>query len=129
MLSFTGDSATSNDTQTTTLSTNPNNSFAAANRVRCFNHVLNLSAKSLLRPFQKTLKRDGTEVTYSLDDFEEPDLEDDDDNLGEEVDILVQMTVEERELALEQMKAMREPISKVSFPSPDEIVLILASTS
>jgi hypothetical protein len=100
--------------------------------------VLNLSAKSLLRPFQKTLKRDGTEVTYSLDDFEEPDLEDetavvedgdDDDNLGEEVDILVQMTVEERELALEQMKAVRETISKVSFPSPDEIVLILASAS
>jgi hypothetical protein len=119
-LSFAGDSATSNDTQTTALSTNPNNSFAAANRVRCFNHVLNISAKSLLRPFQKTVRRDGSEVMYSLADFEAPELEDEDregeeeDDEGDEINIFVEMSEEEQQLALQQMAAVRETISKVS---------------
>ncbi|KAK7017583.1 ribonuclease H-like domain-containing protein, partial [Favolaschia claudopus] len=120
-LSFTGDNATSNDTQTTTLSDNPNNSFVAPNRVRCFNHTLNLSARSLLRPFQKTVRRDGTEVSYSLADFEVPELEDEEldgegetaDDSDDEEDILVTMSEEERELALGQMEAVREVISKL----------------
>ncbi|KAJ7052448.1 hypothetical protein C8F01DRAFT_920335, partial [Mycena amicta] len=43
ILAWTGDNATSNDTQNTTLGDNPNNSFDADNCVRCFNHILNLA--------------------------------------------------------------------------------------
>lgn len=80
----------------------------------------------MLRPFQKTLRRDGTEVAYSLSDFEVPELDDDDGELDanadddgdgegsdEDVDILAEMSEEERELALGQMQAVKETISKV----------------
>ncbi|KAJ7786902.1 hypothetical protein B0H14DRAFT_2218220, partial [Mycena olivaceomarginata] len=43
ILAWTGDNATSNDTQNTALSDNPNNSFDSVNRVRCFAHTLNLA--------------------------------------------------------------------------------------
>ncbi|KAF8135962.1 hypothetical protein K438DRAFT_1461803, partial [Mycena galopus ATCC 62051] len=42
MLAWTGDNATSNDTQNTTLDASPNNNFESENRVRCFAHSLNL---------------------------------------------------------------------------------------
>ncbi|KDQ52103.1 hypothetical protein JAAARDRAFT_84792, partial [Jaapia argillacea MUCL 33604] len=41
ILSFTADNTTSNDKQTTKLDW-LSNSFKAANRVRCFNHTVNL---------------------------------------------------------------------------------------
>ncbi|TFK48642.1 hypothetical protein OE88DRAFT_1613908, partial [Heliocybe sulcata] len=41
ILSFNGDNATSNDTQTDALH-RAKNSFHKANRVRCFNHTINL---------------------------------------------------------------------------------------
>ncbi|KAJ7923913.1 hypothetical protein B0H13DRAFT_1566850, partial [Mycena leptocephala] len=43
ILAVTGDNATSNDTQVVSLSENPNNAFERVNRVRCFNHTINLS--------------------------------------------------------------------------------------
>ncbi|KAJ7577822.1 hypothetical protein C8J56DRAFT_798148, partial [Mycena floridula] len=79
ILAFTADNATSNDKQTETLA-NLNNSFTAPNRVRCFNHTLNLSVKSLLRPFQRPVRHDGTEIIPDIDDFEMPDLEELDEN-------------------------------------------------
>ena len=50
ILTFNGDNATSNDKQTTHLHALPN-SFDQVNRVRCFNHTIQLSAKKLLEPF------------------------------------------------------------------------------
>ncbi|KAG1866361.1 hypothetical protein C8R48DRAFT_600350, partial [Suillus tomentosus] len=47
ILAFNGDNATSNDTQTTTLNQLPN-LFAKENHACCFNHTLQLSAKTLL---------------------------------------------------------------------------------
>ncbi|KAG1876087.1 hypothetical protein C8R48DRAFT_591520, partial [Suillus tomentosus] len=46
-LTFNGDNATSNDMQTTKLGQLPN-SFAKENCACCFNHTLQLSAKTLL---------------------------------------------------------------------------------
>ncbi|KAJ7587041.1 hypothetical protein C8J56DRAFT_724119, partial [Mycena floridula] len=43
ILSFTADNATSNDTQTMYLSDNVDNIFDSVNRIRCFNHTLNLA--------------------------------------------------------------------------------------
>ena len=44
------DNASSNDTQMAAL-TLMDNGFEEANRARCFNHTLQLSAKTLLKPF------------------------------------------------------------------------------
>ncbi|KAJ7366042.1 hypothetical protein DFH08DRAFT_620356, partial [Mycena albidolilacea] len=41
--SLTGDNATSNDTQNTALCRSSENDFDAFNRVRCFNHTINLA--------------------------------------------------------------------------------------
>ncbi|KAJ7686054.1 hypothetical protein B0H14DRAFT_2230937, partial [Mycena olivaceomarginata] len=43
ILAWTGDNASSNDTQNISLGDSPNNSFEAVNRVRCYNHTLNLA--------------------------------------------------------------------------------------
>ncbi|KAJ6526308.1 hypothetical protein B0H19DRAFT_970611, partial [Mycena capillaripes] len=60
ILSWTGDNASSNDTQTTAMSDIPTNSFNKRNRVRCFAHTLNLVAKSILRPFSAPEKKKKT---------------------------------------------------------------------
>ena len=80
-----------NDTQTRKLAS-LNNSFEMTNRVRCFNHTLQLSAKALLKPFAAALSSD--EVADGplllLDDdidveagWAESDGEDADDNTDE----------------------------------------------
>ncbi|KAJ7065552.1 hypothetical protein C8F01DRAFT_932417, partial [Mycena amicta] len=43
ILAWTGDNATSNDTQTEALDLSTENIFEGVNRVRCFNHTLNLA--------------------------------------------------------------------------------------
>ena len=50
------DNATSNDKQTTKLDALPN-SFEEENRVRCFNHTMQLSAKSLLAPLNPAISQ------------------------------------------------------------------------
>lgn len=89
ILSFTGDNASSNDTQTDTLSNNPSNSFDSINRVRCLNHTLQLSAKAILKLFTKdddTDKADGdAALDVAFDDIEDlPELEDPSDSEGDE---------------------------------------------
>ncbi|KAK7034802.1 dimer-Tnp-hAT domain-containing protein [Favolaschia claudopus] len=62
ILSWTGDNASSNDTQTTAMSAMPTNSFRKSHRVRCFAHTINLIVKSILKPFSaadKKKKKDG----------------------------------------------------------------------
>ena len=70
------DNATSNDTQSETLTEMPD-SFDLENHVRCFNHTLQLSAKTLLRPFNVGLGKKTTE---------DGDNNDGDDLLDEELD-------------------------------------------
>lgn len=57
MLAFTGDNTTSNDTQTSSLSSMTTNLFEEINRVRCFNHTMQLSAKALLSPFNTNMDK------------------------------------------------------------------------
>ena len=67
------DNATLNDTQTTKLS-QMDNSFDKQNCVRCFNHTLQLSAKSLLKPFNTALSGSTTDddmATQAVDDDEQ----------------------------------------------------------
>jgi hypothetical protein len=92
ILAWTGDNATSNDTQNTALGDDPNNSFDSVNRVRCFAHTLNLAVQAFLRPFSPPKKKKKAKTAAGedegADDEEDPDegddvdpfvLEDDDD--------------------------------------------------
>jgi hypothetical protein len=55
------------------------NSFGLDNRVRCFNHTLQLFAKTLLRPFNAGLGNTDEDATNAgVDDL--PDLDDDDND-------------------------------------------------
>ncbi|KAL1698451.1 hypothetical protein EV121DRAFT_165766, partial [Schizophyllum commune] len=51
VLSLIGDNASPNDKMTELVGQNPANSFREDDRVRCFNHTLQLAANALLYPF------------------------------------------------------------------------------
>jgi hypothetical protein len=87
ILTFNGDNATSNDKQTTRLHRLPN-AFEAINRIRCFNHTIQLSAKALLCPFTSTIVSDAHDSTEANnlpdDDSDIPDLIDDEEDQDED---------------------------------------------
>ena len=57
------------------------NSFDVANRVRCFNHTLQLSAKTLLRPFNAGLGKTTEDSNDNdTDDLLDEELDDDNDD-------------------------------------------------
>lgn len=56
VLAVNADNATLNDTQTKKLNT-LDNSFEESNHIRCFNHTMQLSAKTLLAPFNTALSK------------------------------------------------------------------------
>ena len=128
--------ATSNDTQGETLADMPN-SFSLENRVRCFNHTLQLSAKTLLHPFNVGLGKttdDGNNNDADnlldvddngLDEDDEDDEDDDnddddglpivpdDDDIDDGVDELDALDADEREEIIADTAAVREMVSKV----------------
>ncbi|SRR5258705_122076 len=109
MLSITCDNASNNDTMVKHLATLVENFPGAANQTRCFTHILNLVAKSILRQFDAAKKaaddspdlNDASDALASLaleledpesgslvgdddqgDDDDEEDIGDDDDDVG-----------------------------------------------
>src|SRR3984957_20502770 len=86
ILAVNADNATSNDTQTTELD-QLDNTFEKENRVRCFNHTLQLSAKALLKPFNIGLSGKATDDDDELTQDDDNDLamvENDEDKGNEE---------------------------------------------
>ncbi|KAJ7939755.1 hypothetical protein B0H13DRAFT_1850526 [Mycena leptocephala] len=85
ILAWTGDSATSNDTQNTALDRSSENNLDAVNRVRC---TMNIAVKAFMRPFQpRPKKKDASGKVIDGDNdanLEEPiidlDLDNDNDN-------------------------------------------------
>ena len=67
------DNVTANDKQTTKLNALPN-SFEEENRVRCFNHTLQLSAKSLLAPLNPAISQKATQDDKMLDEGDDNQL-------------------------------------------------------
>jgi hypothetical protein len=130
--------ATSNDTQGESLADMPN-SFSLENRVRCFNHTLQLSTKTLLRPFNVGLGKvtdDGDNKDVDVDDNglgKDDDDDDDDvdidvdvdgddgglpdgldvDDVDDGVDELDALDADEREEIIADTAAIRETVSKV----------------
>jgi len=134
------DNATSNNTQSETLA-GMANSYNEVNRVRCFNHTLQLSAKALLRPFNTALGKaaDGDEgledADAIFDDDDEsdddeteegdglPDIPDEDDS-DDEVDELEELDEETREQLIVDTETVRQTVSKVFVPA---ILMIIFS--
>jgi hypothetical protein len=126
ILSFNADNATANDKQTTKLST-LDNSFEEQNRARCFNHTVQLSAKTLLTPFNTALSgkaQDSIEMAAEDDDDQlvpevdeeegdEEDVDEEKDDEDDGIDELEQLSGYEREEILEETVAVRETVTKV----------------
>jgi len=135
ILAFNADNATSNDTQTTQLASFAN-SFEEYNRVRCFNHTVQLSAKELLKPFNAGMSgklwknlNDGGEVEAKVDngDGEDEDDEDDDeedkdddsengdDDPVDDIDEIDEMSDDERFEIETNTGIVRETVTKVYY--------------
>jgi len=133
ILAVNADNASANDKQTTKLS-NLDNSFEEQNRARCFNHTLQLSAKTLLVPFNTALsgktKVDNELVDEDDDDQlmpevdeeecdEEADEEKDDEDDG--INELEKLSEDEREQVLEDTAAVRETVTKVRINEAKDV--------
>jgi hypothetical protein len=131
ILAVNADNATANDKQTTKLDS-LNNSFNEENRVRCFNHTIQLSATTLLKPFNPALSRKAAdEVEASEEDAEEellPEIEeeegedegeDDDDQDDEDdgIDELQELTESERERVLENTAVVCQTVTNLKVMS------------
>ena len=134
ILTFNADNAPSNDTQMTKLDA-LDNSFDEENWVRCFNHTLQLSAKSLLNPFNTALSgkaADDDDTAMYQNDIRQSILKDDegdrdgnadeneDEDIGEDlqddyIDKLQELNEENWEQMLEETAAVRMTVTKVRF--------------
>ncbi|KAF5319873.1 hypothetical protein D9758_018909 [Tetrapyrgos nigripes] len=136
ILAFTGDNATSNDTQTTSLSA-ANNSFHAKSHVRCLNHTINLAAKALIggvtgnaKDKDADINMDDEEADGDGGDDELPELEsvldvelsesecegddeDEEDNEEESIDEVSALTDEEKAVFEREVKKTREALQKI----------------
>jgi hypothetical protein len=123
---FTGDNATSNDTQVAWLQ-EKNNSFDASNHVRCFNHTIQLSCKVLLKPFTSCIASSVTDNNDMLDleGVEEDDDKDEsedkvedlayntDNDTDDDINELDALSGEEKATFLEATVAVKEAVTKV----------------
>jgi hypothetical protein len=141
MLSFNANNASSNDTQTTKLD-QLDNSFDKENYTRCFNHTLQLLAKTLLKPFNLALSGKATEddnmaITEEIEDpegllmpedeGEGQDEDEDEDKVmdhddEDNVDELAELSEDEQTRLLEDTAAVRQAVTKVRINDGVEIV-------
>jgi hypothetical protein len=132
VLGINADNASANDTQMSELDV-LDNSFKEAYRARCFNHTLQLSVKTLLKPFNTALSGKGADDDNISDDEggDRPVLEvdqgcevtekrcevtEEDGNIGDEddgIDELERLDEGERRTILEKTAAVRATVSKV----------------
>jgi hypothetical protein len=107
------------------------NAFDKVNRVRCFNHTLQISAKTLIRPFNAGLSpikaEDGDNIDFGNDNdgvFEDEGLDDADDDMGDgeeepndyaedDEDVLADLDADQRVELLESTATVRSVVSKV----------------
>ena len=109
------------------------------NRIRCFNHTLQLSAKALLRPFSSDKKDDADkEVPLDVDDDDDDDdlgmpalegVDDDGDNDDEDDEDPFDALSDEEQVELtENTEAVREVITKVCISNIFICILLIPSS-
>ena len=130
ILAMNADNASANDVQTTHLS-KLDNSFCTENRVRCFNHTVQLSAIALIKPFNAGMASADKDVTAGdllsdvdddpvVDNGDEDEEGENDDGVGEDdlddgVNELDNLDEEDREELLADTAIVRETVTKVFF--------------
>jgi len=130
------DNVTSNDKQMTKLDALPN-SFEEENRVRCFNHTMQLSAKSLLAPLNPAISQKATQddempeededQPLPEDDAEDEDDDDDEENVEEDDDAddgineLEELSEDEQAQVLKNTAEVRETVTKVSHHETENV--------
>ena len=132
VLGINADNALANDTQMSELDV-LDNSFKEAYRARCFNHTLQLSVKTLLKPFNTALSGKGADDDNISDDEggdrlvlevdqgcevteKRCEVTEEDGNIGDEddgIDELERLDEGERRTILEKTAAVRATVSKV----------------
>jgi hypothetical protein len=129
ILAINADNASSNDTMTTVLDGMPN-AFDEVNRVWCFNHTLQLSAKTLIWPFNAGFSSgnandvddvdsddgDGFCKGEGSDDGEEDAVDKEDgpnDYAEDDDDVLADLDPDKRAELMEDTAAIRAIVSKV----------------
>lgn len=124
ILAFNGNNATLNDKQATCLHDLPN-SFNEVNWVRCFNHMMQLSTWSLLKPFSTSVNdnvnnsddNDNDNTPVEIEGFDGNNKDDSKDdnkkNKEEAEDALESLSAEEREALLENTTEARTTLDKV----------------
>lgn len=131
MKSITCDNASNNDTMVDALKDRLENFPGESNRTRCFDHMVNLIAKSVIRQFDapKTKGNESfddvlRELMVTAEDLdeeeaatregEESDDESDDDNVDGFVNELEEMSEEEQKELDENIQPIRRVLVKVS---------------
>jgi hypothetical protein len=120
---MTADNASSNNVQAATLY-ELENSFDAANHIRCFNHTIQLSGKALIKPFNVGMGKadssveNGDDDMPNLEDFDDNDDTNDDTESGDifedrDEDDNDELSEEERSCILDDTSEVRETVSKV----------------
>ncbi|SJL03663.1 uncharacterized protein ARMOST_16509 [Armillaria ostoyae] len=128
ILSITCDNASNNDTMIEAIAEAIDDFPGEANRTRCFAHITNLVAKSLLKQFDELADGlDVEEVETRLRETEEngPGEKDNEDGL---IDELAAMTVSEREEWEEQVlpaKSVLAKLRKLSFKIINSSTILL----
>jgi hypothetical protein len=134
ILTFNADNASNNNTQAIEL-VNMENSFSEDNRICCFNHTLQLSARALLKPFNKSISvaneleehahHTTADENLAVDDDDDDDflrLDDADDaasdsdvndNVDEELEGDEDLDTEEEERLFDETSVVRDVIAKV----------------
>jgi hypothetical protein len=155
VLAVAADNATPNDKQIEILASLPN-SFEEVNHVRCFNHSLQLSAKTLIAPFNVGIcskkgshDEDTDDPMPELCPIDEDDDEDDEmdgdgedaqgedgddaDDADDNLDELAMMDETEREQVMADTAAVRQAVSKVCHLSYSHALILtnifIASTT
>lgn len=128
ILTFNADNASNNDTQTDTLDDLPN-SFEHVNRVRCFNHTMQISARGLLEPLTTAKPaNEGIDVddndmagVNNPDDTIASDDEDENadgvDEIDDDADLMDGLDEDEKEDLIESTKEAAEALQKVCSPA------------
>ena len=133
ILFFNADNASANDMQMMKLD-KLDNSFNKENHVCCFNHMMQLSAKALLKPFTsglsgKQTNNDEMAIT-EIKDLDGLLMEDDDDedevnvkngvtnhgkedNVDDGIDEIAELGEDEQTRLLKETAAVRQAVSKV----------------
>ena len=106
------DNASSNDTQTNELAALPN-LFELCNRVRCFNHMIQLAAKALLRPLNPGITGNDDEGGSDTDDGSDcPPLvvEDESDEEGEEEEHIDAAIADIQDDGIDELENLEMPL-------------------